>query len=323
MDAVSLSSIMTDLSIFKKYFKYPKIVQRILDKIVSKRYNIYIEEKGGDKMSSRDIYDPDVDQMKLDLFQQEYIVTREKLIKRIADTITSIEGQINRSCTASTEQIRYLEAKKENLMEFQTLVINKPLFESLDDWWCYGIVISSTGTTLFLNHVSSAEIMDYDTEADHQTGWLSIEEYDAEYKLIDCRCSYLSTEEFAERCGIAVDTVRIWIRRGKIRSAMKIGNAWKIPNLTAPFTRGFTDAKYEWNVYLSGLPSQIEGIAAPGEILIQQTKDKKGFYVWYQSKDASEHHQYMLQGSEVGSLELYLIAQPAVEYKGEQEIINQ
>lgn len=39
---------------------------------------------------------------------------------------------------------------------------------------------------------------------------------------------YLTAEEFAKRCGVSKNTIRVWIRRGKIRWVLKIGNDWWI-----------------------------------------------------------------------------------------------
>ena len=230
---------------------------------------------------------------KLELFRQEYIVSKTSLIHRIGDIIRRTEGQISRLPKEDTQTRRYLVAKKCNLQDFQETVGSTPLFEFLDDWWCYEFAIGSLGTALYLRHVALAEI-----EGDEDNPWLSIEEYDARFKIIESRCTFLTTDEFAEERGVAPATIRVWIRRGKIRSAMKIGNGWMVPELTPPIKRGFTTGRYEWNVYLGNVPSGLEWISAPGEITIRQSTDKTKFIVWYCRKDGTGLKDHILDGTE-------------------------
>ena len=272
-------------------------------------------------MSSRDELlelDEDLRFRKLELFHQEFITTKHSLIRRISQIIGRTEGQISRLPNDDIETRRYLQAKKVNLQEFQETVESTPLFDSLDDWWCYEFAIGSLGTALYLRHVALAEI-----DGDEDNPWLSIEEYDARFKLIETRCDFLTTDEFAAERGVAPATIRVWIRRGKIRSAMKIGNGWMVPELTPPIKRGFTTAKYEWDVCLGNVPAGWERISDPGEIMIRQSSDKGKYVVWYYSKDGTIGKDYILDGTETEKLELYLIGQPTVEYTGDQEIISQ
>lgn len=262
--------------------------------------------------------DEDLRFRKQELFHQEFITTKPSLISRIGQIISRTEGQISRLPDDDIETRRYLEAKKANLQKFQYTVESTPLFESLDDWWCYEFTIGSLGTTLHLRHVALAEI-----SGDEDYPWLSIEEYDARFKLIETKCEFLTTDEFAEERGVAPATIRVWIRRGKIRSAMKIGNRWMVPELTPPIKRGFTSAKYEWDVCLGNTPAGWERISKPGMIMIHQSSDKGKYVVWYYSKDRTVDKDYILDGTETEKLELYLIGQPTVEYTGDQEIIRQ
>lgn len=39
---------------------------------------------------------------------------------------------------------------------------------------------------------------------------------------------YVTAEEFAKACGVSRNTIRVWIRRGKLRWVLKIGNDWWI-----------------------------------------------------------------------------------------------
>lgn len=39
---------------------------------------------------------------------------------------------------------------------------------------------------------------------------------------------YCTAEEFAKACGVSKNTIRVWIRRGKLKWVLKIGNDWWI-----------------------------------------------------------------------------------------------
>lgn len=55
----------------------------------------------------------------------------------------------------------------------------------------------------------------------------------------------LSCAAFAKRCGVDQVTVRQWIRRGKLRTAFKVGRDWMIPATTKPPARGFVPGSYQ------------------------------------------------------------------------------
>ena len=274
-------------------------------------------------MSSGFEYDEEYERQKIELFRQEYIVSKTDLLRRIDNSVRLTRSQISRTSSDNYEQLHYLEAKYNNLAKFQRLVDSSPLFKHLEDWWCYEYSISSIGTVLFLRHVASADIDGFDPDADHQTGWLTIEEYDAKYKLIDCRCNYLTTEDFAAQRGVVANTIRVWIRRGKIRTATKIGNAWMIPELTPPFKRGFTNAEYMWDDYLNDIIPEYEEIIAPGTISIYKSQNNGSFIARYASQDNTERREYTLTVPELERLELSLISNPLVEFISDQEIIKQ
>ena len=259
--------------------------------------------------------DEDLQFRKLELFRQEYMTEKEDLLRRISDIIKLTEKQVMRAAPGYTR--RYLQAKQYNLQDFRDLVKSTPLFKA-PDWWCYEFVIGSRGIALYLRHVSLAEI-----QGEENNPWIHVEEYDASFQFLMARCEYLTAEEFSEIRGVAASTVRVWIRRGKIRTAMKMGNKWMIPQLTAPFKRGFTSAKYEWRICLVDVPEGFEAIRAPGKIAIQQMESKRQFLVRYDDYEEYLSKEYTLNGTETEKLELYLIANPFVEYIGEQEVIRQ
>ena len=59
------------------------------------------------------------------------------------------------------------------------------------------------------------------------------------FELVTVPSALLSVEEYAAVYNVSVTTVRQWIRRGKIRSAIKNGCEWSIPELAAVSGRGY------------------------------------------------------------------------------------
>ena len=152
---------------------------------------------------------------------------------------------------------------------------------------------------------------------------MSIEEYDAQFKLLETRCGFFTADEFAEERGVASSTIRVWIRRGKIRSALKVGNAWMVPKLTPPIKRGFSEARYEWDVYLGDVPAGFEAINEPGIMIIERSMQNGKYEAWYYNKNRAVPRCFILGGAETEKLELYLIGESAIEYTGDTTVISQ
>ena len=68
--------------------------------------------------------------------------------------------------------------------------------------------------------------------------------YEVEFTLICVQCEMLSVDEFARLYGVTPVTVRQWIRRGKLRTARKVGGEWVIPELADKPGRGYSPAWY-------------------------------------------------------------------------------
>ena len=262
--------------------------------------------------------DEDLNARKRELFNREYMTTKQALLHRIDDVVKRTEGHVSESPEEDLESRRYLEAKLSNLREFRDCVRETTLFEVLGEGWCYEFAIDSHGTSLLLRHVSLAEIADNGNDE-----WLEVEEYDSRLEVIETRCRMLGVDEFANERGVAPATIRVWIRRGKIRSAMKTASGWMVPEMTAPLRRGFTDAKYAWDVNLGHCPEGLEELDEPGSVLIRKSHERGKRTVWYANADHTQEAKFELDISEAERLELFLIGHPAVEYTGNREVIRQ
>lgn len=140
-----------------------------------------------------------------------------------------------------------------------------------DDWWYYDYRVMNDGIKLTLNYCNELEIED---ENEEHWGTTSRENL----TLLYVKCDYLNVKEFADIHHVTDTTVRQWIRRGKLRTAKKIGRDWLIPSITEKPKRGFTNVSYYWN----HLPKEIEKnfpfLKGYSALYIFQKEDDKTYY---------------------------------------------
>ena len=159
-------------------------------------------------------------------------------------------------------QIKVYEEKAENspadraynhciarLLTQLNIKVEKATFPSkLEDWWYYTYCLYSTGIKLHLSHV------EWDTDATTITI-----KTDQSFPLIEVPARLLTSAEYAAIYGVQPVTVRQWIRRGKLRNAVKLGKEWGISELAfPPKERGYTDAWYYWDGPLTDIPEKFD-----------------------------------------------------------------
>ena len=200
------------------------------------------------------------------------------------------------------------------LQTFKERIQQAVLFDELPDWWIYDYDLDYDKFILSMEHVDCIEI---DEEAAHQKGW----RIDAHYPLVGFSFKTLSVSEYAELYGVGDGTVRQWIRRGKLRTATKIGNEWRIPVLTVPPGRGYDGAQYKWDVEMEGLPEEYAYLNEYKlATFFPDREDKDKFHVIFVSKetvncdDTSKNMELTLDAKEREKLELIMIARPEIRY---------
>ena len=196
-----------------------------------------------------------------DSIKDEYIRTKQDIQDWIAGAKIRYE---KRALTDKEHSAAFYHGLQNLLQRFSDKVNESVLFEQLEDYWIYTICISLDGATLDIEHI--AEI--------HENKSISC---DQEYRLISVGAHMLSVEEYAQAYGVNEGTVRQWIRRGKLRSAVKTGRTWKIPELDEISHRGFESAVYMWFKRLEDLPEKYEFLNNYSTILINQDMDNKEF----------------------------------------------
>ena len=128
------------------------------------------------------------------------------------------------------------------------MLVVKNLPEPLNDWWSYSYVITSYGIKLLMNYHSWSHT--YEGSFDCQRT--------DEITVFEVRAKMLTVSEYATSNGVEPVTVRQWIRRAKIRSAVKYGREWLIPELAEmPKEKSYIPCHYYWKSTLSDLPEKF------------------------------------------------------------------
>ena len=130
----------------------------------------------------------------------------------------------------------------------------------------------------------------------------------------------LNVEQYANLYGVAQSTVRQWIRRGKIRSAIKAGNEWRIPELAEVNGRGYSHGFYSWDDNLSGLAEEYKFINDYSSARITQDEENKDlFHIELSSKNLEKMPDMDIDMTtkEKEKFELVLISNPLVKAPSE------
>ena len=182
------------------------------------------------------------------------------------------------------------------------------LMEHLEDYWGYDYGITYEGMELCLVHYS--DIVEVPTN--------SFRYYyfeDQTYRLFRVDSKLLTVEEYADRYKVETGTVRQWIRRGKIRTAIKYGNEWRIPELTDLPKRGWSDAAYIFEKEMV-LEEKYEYLRNYDTLrIIQDEHNRKIYQIVLTSKEnKTANRVYNIDVKEKEQLELYCISNPNIHY---------
>ena len=241
-------------------------------------------------------------------FERNHCMNKEDLVVDIDETLDKI---LKNAEMDPNHSYAYYTTLKNLLEELKKKISEVILMEKLDKGWCYDWGVSYKGADLQLVHY---ELYEGYSEED-----ISLIEMNQLFSILSVPSKMLTVEEYAEINGVEVGTVRQWIRRGKIRTAKKYGNKWKIPALTDTPKRGYTSAIYSWSCKLKDLPDDLEYLNDYHKALFTQDNDKKLFYVYLycdeKRKNKLEADKVIkCNTSERERLELTIISQEGVNY---------
>ena len=182
-------------------------------------------------------------------------------------------------------------------------IASRNIFDAPDGWF-YSFEITNKNAAMYIRHVSEIQ--------EDEDGNV-VFDIDERFRLINYPVVLLTVEQFASRSKIEAGTVRQWIRRGKLRNAIKVGGEWRIPEITDPPTRGFTPVRYYNNGQFFFLPKEIGASfnQHPSVIDIYKSKEEKGYLVLFDYAPAILP-QKLLTDAEREKLELMLIGNPNI-----------
>lgn len=242
----------------------------------------------------------------------EYYLKRGLRTKKAL--LDEIEHSKDRFCNPKMKDKKsdaYYERLLQLIDRFYKEVDSMYLMEELQDWWGYGFKIRETGISLFLEHLT----MFYDEGIDEDDKW-SCSRYmvpDEDFAIHQTKAKLLTLEEYGATYQVAADTVRQWIRRGKIRSAVKFGTEWRIPELAEVVGRRYYNGHYEWSTEIPDPPEEIPNINDFSDLNIFPAKEAGIWEVMLHSALKGETSGLAMTTKMKEKLELYLIAHPLVE----------
>ena len=240
-------------------------------------------------------------------FKKQKLTSKEEVLEFIDKMIRVLNKYSRRDNIRSSS---YYYTVNKILDEFRNRVTDSKLIENIDDFWCYDIDYDQRRIELVLQYFDVKEEKGKITE--------NCEEV---YRLIIVTAGLLTVEEFAELHDVGVGTVRQWIRRGKIRTAIKEGKEWRIPELTEKPTRGYKSVTYGWLEELVNLPEQYNYMNEYSFVQLEQDdNDKKRFTARFfgelekKRSVQDKEHTIELNRKEVENFELFLITHSQILY---------
>ena len=222
--------------------------------------------------------------------------TKQAVIATLDNANRSIVNEMRNN---PLHTVQYYNALSQLLNKVIVEIASRNIFDAPEGWF-YSFVITNKSAALYIQHVAEIR-MDENGNA-----LLDVNE---KFRLINYPVRLLTVEEYASVSKTEAGTVRQWIRRGKLRNAIKIGGEWRIPEITDPPTRGFTPVRYYNNGHFLSLPKEL-GVSLnqkPCIIDIYKAKEEKGYVVLFDYAPAMIP-QRLLTDAERERLELMLIS---------------
>ena len=234
-------------------------------------------------------------------------VSKEKAWKNLPRTKQAVIATLDNANRSIVNEMRnnplhtvqYYNALSQLLNKVIVEIASRNIFDAPEGWF-YSFVITNKSAALYIQHVAEIR-MDENGNA--------ILDINEKFRLINYPVRLLTVEEYASVSKTEAGTVRQWIRRGKLRNAIKIGGEWRIPEITDPPTRGFTPVRYYNNGHFLSLPKEL-GVSLnqkPCIIDIYKAKEEKGYVVLFDYAPAMIP-QRLLTDAEREKLELMLIS---------------
>ena len=201
---------------------------------------------------------------------------------------------------------------------FIQAINNIPIMTITDPWWHYSITRRFDAIQLTACRLSEISFdVDDSNNVHFRTSIIK-----GCYEVINRTFRKLTVEEYAKKYGVEEVTVRQWIRRGKLRSAEKIGKEWKIPESEDIPKRGYKTGTYSFNIDYFKRRDEIPLEPFPflrdteNITIFQNEDDKNMFTVLCGVCNSWEPMTLQMDTKEREKLELFLISTPYFKSNG-------
>ena len=232
-------------------------------------------------------------------------VFEEEYIKKAEDVFCALD-LLGKEWTAGNEAYNraYCDRVVRLVGEFREMLQKHVLFDCPAGYWGYSIVLRGGGIYLYLNHYRESDLSQMKESVFFTK--------DESYELACLKTKLLTVEEYAALHKVEHVTAVTRIRRGKIRSAVKVGSQWRIPELAQPVQRGYQSTEYTWRGRLTGLPDKYKIIEDYNRAeFFQDDNDLTQFHVRF-SGDNIEPMEFTCAREQRGKMEQIFIAHPDV-----------
>lgn len=239
---------------------------------------------------------------KLQVFKENHLFKKKEIQKSFQNFVEHIQN---------SDEEEYSEAKRQKILElcerFKDALDKCNLPEMKDDWWYYQYNLTNDGIDLALSFCEELEV-DSDGEIISMTA-------SEEFIFLNIKCDYLTVEQYAKDYNVTPTTVRQWIRRGKLRSAKKIGRDWLIPSIADKPKRGFESVTYHWGMLPKTVSEEFPFLADNFSCIyiFQDEEDKSKFHCIMGYPGSHNREKITLNTQEREKLELSLISNPAIQ----------
>ncbi len=271
--------------------------------------------------------------LELYAYRQQFMTTKADILEKIAGIKKICESLVElgdsdfylkleelgcgSAANADKKQVGVLAAMFAELYES---VESRTLFDAPDGFWHYVICVNTSGIDVRLRNDVGYINIDYKRleEDKSYVPEFVIESCNDEYKMFEVKSRLLIVEQYAELYEVQEGTIRQWIRRGKIRSAVKYGSEWRIPELACVPNRerGYSKAIYMWDEQLTDVPEKIPFVNDFSRLEIEQNPQDKKISVlkFFSRKDSEPGRVEACTTNEREKIELYMTANPYVRY---------
>ncbi len=186
------------------------------------------------------------------------------------------------------------------LYDFSVEIQSKNFLDLSENlFWSYNIKIDVNGVFLYLIEV--------------ETNGRSEVLIKTSFELIKISPKMISTQEYAKINNVKDVTVRQWIRRGKLKGAIKIGNDWFISQLTRPVKKGFVESHYKWDTNLYDFIIEDININDFDSALIKKTKVTNIFQLVLCNSTTGVEKTISIKRELKEKIELYFVSNYMVE----------